>query len=311
MLALVTGGAGFIGSNLVDALVAQGDEVRVLDDLSTGYRDNVSDGVELVEASVDDGDAVAKAMVGVETVFHQAAARAVLKSVEDPLSTDSTNVHGTVTVLKAAVDAGVRRLVYASSSSIYGGVGPRPTPEAAPLLPRSPYAVSKLAAEHYCRIFFELYGLETVALRYFNVFGPRQRPDSMYAAVIPLFIAALEQGESPVVHGDGQQTRDFTYVSDTVAANLAAASAPADACAGRVFNIAAGRETALIDMLHMLERIIGRSVAPTFEPARAGDVRHSCADASLAAEHLGWRAAVSVEDGLEMTYRWFNERAQA
>src|SRR5688572_18158957 len=222
MLAVVTGGAGFIGSNLVDALLARGDTVRVIDDLSTGDAANVPDGVELVHAAIDDETAVRQAVDGAHAVFHQAAHRAVLRSVEDPLSTDRANVHGTLTVLKCSADAGVRRLVYASSSSVYGGADLRPTPESAPLVPRSPYAVTKLTGEHYCRVFSELYGLETVALRYFNVFGPRQRPDSMYAAVIPLFIEALRSGVPPIVHGDGKQSRDFTYISDVVAANVAA-----------------------------------------------------------------------------------------
>ena len=303
MRCLVTGGAGFIGSNLVDALVARGDEVRVLDDLSTGHRDNLNAKADLIEAEVSDAAAVRSAVEGCELVFHQAAHRAVLRSVEDPLATDTANVHGTLTVLEAARAAGVRRLVYASSSSVYGGADLRPTPETAPLLPRSPYAVTKLTGEHYCRVYSELHGLETVALRYFNVFGLRQRPDSMYAAVIPLFIDALRNGRRPTVHGDGQQSRDFTFIDDVVAANLAAASAPAAAASGNAYNIACGGEYTLLELLERLGEIIGVNVEPEHTEPRAGDVRHSCADVSAAARDLGWTAAVAFRDGLERTAR--------
>lgn len=302
MLVVVTGGAGFIGSNLVDALLTRGDTVRVIDDLTTGYRENVPDGVELTACSVADEDEVRKAMVGADAVFHEAAHRAVLRSVEDPLSTDTANVHGTLTVLKAALDAGVRRLVYASSSSVYGGAAERPTPESAPLLPRSPYAVTKLTGEHYCRVFAELYGLETVALRYFNVYGPRQRPDSAYAAVIPLFIDALKAGRSPEVHGDGKQSRDFTYVSDVVAANLAALDAPAERCSGKAYNIAGGSEYSLLELIEELRSIMGAvDVEPTFVAPRSGDVRHSCADVGAARTELGFMTQVAFREGLERT----------
>src|SRR5580765_2996030 len=233
---LVTGGAGFIGSHLVDALIADDADVVVLDDLETGRRDNVHPAARLAIGSVADDAAVREAMAGCDVVFHQAAHKAVLRSVEYPVATDTVTTHGTLTVLQAARDLGVRRVVHASSSSVYGGAAPLPTPETAPRRPRSPYAVSKLAAEEYCRVFMELYGLETVALRYFNVYGARQRPDATYAAVIPLFVNALLTGEAPLVHDDGLQSRDFTYVSDVVAANLAAANAAADACAGHVYN---------------------------------------------------------------------------
>jgi len=223
MNTLVTGGAGFIGSNLVDGLLAEGHAVRVLDDLTAGFGENVHPSAELVHADIADEDAVRRAVEGVEVVFHLAAHRAVLRSVEHPLATDRANTHGTLLVLKAALDAGVRRVVSSSSSSVYGGAEQLPTPESAPLVPRSPYAVTKLAGEHYCRVFTEIYGLETVSLRYFNVYGPRQRPDSAYAAVIPLFIDALRRDEPATVHGDGKQSRDFTFVTDAVAANIAAA----------------------------------------------------------------------------------------
>ncbi len=301
---LVTGGAGFIGSHLVDALVGDGHDVVVLDDLETGFRENVHPGARLTIGSVADPDAVHDAMAGCALVFHQAAHKAVLRSVEHPLPTDTVNTHGTLTVLEAARDLGVRRIVHASSSSVYGGAAPLPTPEDAPLRPRSPYAVSKLAAEEYCRVFAELYGLETVALRYFNVYGPRQRPDATYAAVIPLFTDALLNGRAPVVHGDGLQSRDFTYVSDVVDANRAAARAPADSCSGRVYNVAAGNEWTLLDILRVLGDLLETRPEPQFTDPRAGDVRHSRADAAAAARDLGFRATITLDEGLRRTVDW-------
>ena len=304
MRILVTGGAGFIGSHLVDALVEQDHEVVTLDDLETGFRANVNARARLAIGSVADDAAVREAVQGCEVVFHQAAHKAVLRSVEHPLITDTVNTHGTLTVLKAALDAGVRRFVHASSSSVYGGAAPLPTREDAPLHPRSPYAVSKLAAEEYCRVFTELYGLETVALRYFNVYGPRQRPDATYAAVIPLFTDALLNGRDPLVHGDGLQSRDFTYVSDVVAANLAAANAPAESCAGRVYNVAGGTERTLLDVLGVLAGLLGVEPHPQFAEPRAGDVRHSRADPAAAAADLGFRASIELEAGLAQTVDW-------
>jgi UDP-glucose 4-epimerase len=301
---LVTGGAGFIGSHLVDALVGDGCDVVVLDDLETGFRENVPAGARLLIGSVADAHAVRDAMAGCDLVFHQAAHKAVLRSVEHPIPTDTVNTHGTLTVLQTARDLGVRRVVHASSSSVYGGGAPRPTPEDAPLRPRSPYAVSKLAAEEYCRVFAELYGLETVALRYFNVYGPRQRPDAMYAAVIPLFVDALLHGRAPLVQGDGLQSRDFTYVSDVVDANLAAGRAPASACSGRVYNVAAGNEWSLLDILQVLGELLGAEPKPEFTDPRPGDVRHSRADAGAAERDLGFRAAVPLDDGLRRTVEW-------
>jgi UDP-glucose 4-epimerase len=309
MHALVTGGAGFIGSNLVDALVAGGHAVRVLDDLSTGYRENVNPAAELVVGEVSDWDSTRAAVEGVDAVFHQAAHRAVLRSVEHPLATDRANTHGTLTVLKAALDAGVRRVVYASSSSVYGGAEQLPTPETAPTWPRSPYAVSKLAGEHYCRVFAELYALETVSLRYFNVYGPRQRPDSAYAAVIPLFIDALRVGRPPEVHGDGLQSRDFTYVDDVVAANVAAATADGEACAGKAYNVAGGGAHSLLDLLGLLGRIIGVQPTPVHTTARPGDVRHTRADIDAAKADLGHHPEVGFEEGLRRTVAWFASRS--
>jgi UDP-glucose 4-epimerase len=311
MRALVTGGAGFIGSNLVHRLVGDGHDVRVLDDLCTGYRENLPPAVELVVGDVADVAMVRAAMDGVEVVFHQAARRSVIGSVEHPLRTDTANVHGTLTVLDVARLAGARRVVSASSSSVYGGAEQMPTPERAPLIPRSPYAVSKLAGEQYCRVYSELHGLETVSLRYFNIYGPRQRPDSAYAAVIPIFIDALANGRRPVVHGDGGQSRDFTFIDDAVAANLAAATAPAAACSGRAYNIAGGHRYTLLDLLEILGRLQGVVAEPEFTDPRAGDVRHSEADISAAAGELGYRPSVGFEAGLHATVDWFNERGGA
>ena len=309
MRALVTGGAGFIGSNLTDRLLVEGAEVRVLDNLSTGFRENIAGDAEVLEGDIRDEAAVRAAVAGIEVVFHFAAHRAVLQSVENPLSTDLANTHGTLLVLKAAHDAGVRRVVAASSSSVYGGAKQLPTPESAPLIPRSPYAVSKLAGEHYCRVWSELFGLETVALRYFNVYGPRQRPDSAYAAVIPLFINALRTGARPTVHGDGLQSRSFAYVEDVVEANLAAATAPAEACSGRAYNIAGSTSYTLRELLEELGTILGVDVDPEHTAPRAGDVRHSSADVTAAARDLGWQPKVSLADGLRRTVDWFALRA--
>jgi UDP-glucose 4-epimerase len=308
MQALITGGAGFIGSHLVDALIARGDAVRVVDDLFSGSLDNVNPKAEVVVGSVADAETVREAMRGADIVFHQAAHRAVLRSVEDPLATDTANVHGTLTVLKAAADSGVRRVVYASSSSVYGGAAQLPTPETAPTLPRSPYAVSKLTGEHYCRVFAELFGLETVALRYFNVYGPRQRPDSAYAAVIPLFIEALRRSEPPILHGDGRQSRDFTYVSDVVAANLAASSASTDAVSGRAYNVAAGAAHSLRDLLRILERILGVEAKPMQTDPRPGDVLYTRGDPVAAARDFGFTCTVDFEQGLRRTVEWFSQR---
>jgi UDP-glucose 4-epimerase len=304
MKVLVTGGAGFIGSHIVDRLVAESHEVVVLDDLNTGSRADVHSAARFVEGSVADEDVVRDAVAGCDLVFHQAAHKAVLRSVEQPLPTDTANTHGTLMVLKAALDAGVRRVVHASSSSIYGGADRVPTREDEPLRPRSPYAVTKLAAEHYCRVFTELYGLETVALRYFNVYGPRQRPDATYAAVIPLFIDALLQGRRPIVHGDGEQTRDFTYVSDVVDANLAAAVAPAERCSGGAYNIAGGASWSLLDILAILGKLLAVEPDPEFTDPRPGDVRRSQADASAAARDLDFTCAVGLDDGLARTIEW-------
>ncbi|MGQ0805915.1 MAG: NAD-dependent epimerase/dehydratase family protein [Actinomycetota bacterium] len=298
---LVTGGAGFIGSHLVDALVAAGDEVRVVDDLSSGRADNLPMGVELVTGDLADENVAGRAVADVAVVYHLGAAGSVKRSIETPRFTDRSNSHGTLTILDAARHAGVRRVVTASSSSVYGGADMRPTPESAPLVPRSPYAVSKLAGEQYCRVFTELHGLETVVLRYFNVYGPRQRPGSPYAAVVPRFVDALRRGERPTIYGDGRQSRDFTFVADTVAATMAAASAPSARCSGRVFNVAGGVERTVADLLEILCGLFGVAPEADYTDRRPGDVVHSCADISAAREALGFDPGVPLEEGLRRT----------
>lgn len=309
MNVLVTGGAGFIGSSLAHALAEDGHAVRVLDDLSSGHPDNVHPKAELLVGDVADEELAVKATADVDVVFHQAAHRAVLRSVEHPLTTDRANTHGTLTMLKAAADAGVRRFVYASSSSVYGGADVLPTTEEEPLLPRSPYAVTKLAGEHYCRVFAELYGLETVALRYFNVYGPRQRPDSAYAAVIPLFIDAMRRGEPVIVHGDGEQRRDFTYIDDVVSANRAAADAPAPACSGKAYNIAGGGTHSLLELIDLLAKLVGVQPDAVHTGPRPGDVRNTWADISAASGDLGFTPVTDFEQGLEKTLSWFASRS--
>lgn len=308
MKVVVTGGAGFIGSNLVDALTRRGDDVTVLDNLVTGYADNVIEPARLVVGDVTDEAAVAGCVEGAEVVFHLAAARSVARSVELPVETDRVNAGGTLTVLDSARRAGVRRVVTTSSSSVYGGLAAVPTPEDAPLRPRSPYAVSKMAGEHYSRVYWELFGLETVTLRPFNVFGPRQRPDSAYAAVIPIFIDALRRRRAPVVHGDGRQSRDFTYVADTVTAFVAAADAPASSCAGKVYNVAGGGEHTLMDLLDVLYDLTGVRCPPEHTEPRPGDVRRSCGAAAAAAADLGWSAQTSFKEGLARTIAWMARR---
>jgi UDP-glucose 4-epimerase len=298
MKTLVTGGAGFIGSHLADALLARGDHVRILDDLSNGRRENAPSAAELVVGSVADATVVDAAMDGIEVVFHEAALGSVARSVESPLGTDLANVHGSLTVLDAARRAGVRRVVAASSSSVYGGVAPLPSNEGYATAPRSPYAVTKVALELYCRVYAELLGLETVCLRYFNVYGPRQRSDSAYAAVVPLFIDALRTGNRPVIHGDGLQSRDFTYVGDVARANLLAAEAPAERCSGRVYNVAGSACHTVLDLLTTIGRLLGVEPDPVHTEQRAGDVRDSRADLTAAGADLGYVPTVSLEDGL-------------
>ena len=288
---LITGGAGFIGSHIVDALVERGEEVVVFDDLSNGRLENIAhhgDKVQFIKADLRDLSALQEAMQGVDFVSHQGALGSVPRSIAAPLPTHEVNATGTLNVLVAAKDAGVKRVVYASSSSVYGANPTMPKVETLPTLPISPYALSKLTAEEYCRIFTLVYGLETVALRYFNVFGPRQRPDSQYAAVIPKFIDAMRQGERPVINGDGTQSRDFTYVTNNVRANLLAFEAPAEKVAGQAFNIACNGQFSLLDLVAELNTLLGTHLEPEFRAERAGDVKHSRADVSAAADALGY-----------------------
>jgi UDP-glucose 4-epimerase len=298
---LVTGGAGFIGSYIVETLVERGESVRVLDNLSTGRLENIVpflDRVEFVEGDLRDEEVVRRAVDGVDYVLHQGAIPSVNRSVQDPIPTETANVVGTLNLLLAARDAGVRRVVYASSSSVYGDSPTLPKVETMPPRPKSPYAVSKIAMEYHCRVFTELHGLETVGLRYFNVFGPRQDPTSEYAAVIPKFITAMLRGEHPTIYGDGTQSRDFTYVSNVVAANLLATTAPG--MAGRVFNAALGARYTLLELVDTLNEILGTQIQPIFGPARPGDVKHSQADINLIRE-CGYQAQVDFRTGLGKT----------
>ncbi len=308
---LVTGGAGFIGSHLVEALVARGHSVRVLDNLSTGSRANlaaVADKIEWVPGDVIDADLVQRATRGADWVFHQAALASVPRSVADPMSTHHVCVTGTLNVLLAARDHKAKRVVYAASSSAYGNSERLPKSETDPTAPLSPYAVAKLAGEHYCAAFSEVYGLETVRLRYFNVFGPRQPPDSPYAAVIPLFIEAMLQGKSPTLHGDGLQSRDFTFIDDVVQANLLAAEAPG--VRGKVYNVACGRRATLLDLVAKINQLLGTKIAPVHTEPRAGDVRHSQADVARAQTELGYRPGVDVQEGLRRCVEYYAAEAK-
>jgi UDP-glucose 4-epimerase len=304
---LITGGAGFIGSNLARALVRDGERVRILDDLSSGAIENLAgirDRIEFVEADLRDYDAVVRAMQGVTYVSHQGALRSVERSVDDPLSSDAVNVHGTLHILMAARDTpGVKRVVYASSSSVYGENPTLPKVEDQIPAPVSPYAVSKLAAEHYCRVFSKLYGVETVSLRYFNVFGPYQSPASRYAAVIPLFMRGALQGEALEIHGDGEQSRDFTYIDNVVRANRLALTTPG--VGGEVFNVACNERHSLLDILAALERLVGHSLPRRHVASRRGDVRHTQASIDRISQRLGFKPTVGFEDGLQRTWEWF------
>jgi UDP-glucose 4-epimerase len=307
-LFLVTGGAGFIGSNIAEALVRRGDRVRVLDNLCTGKLENMAsfrDSIEFVEGDLVDAEATARAVAGVDCIFHEAALASVSLSVEAPLQTHEACVTGTVNLLDAARRAGVRRLVYAASSSAYGDQPTSAKRETDLPAPISPYGAAKLAAEIYCRSFAATFGLETVCLRYFNVFGPRQDPHSAYSAVIPLFITALLAGKRPTIYGDGGQSRDFTYIANVVQGNLLAADAPAADVNGRVINMANGRSLSLLELIAALNRQLGTDVQPIHAPPRVGDVRESMADITLARTVLGYEPAIDFEEGLRRSIDYY------
>ncbi len=303
---LVTGGAGFIGSNIVEELVRRGEKVRVLDNFATGKRENIEalrDRIELIEGDIRDYQLTRAAMQGIEVVLHQAAIPSVPRSVADPLTSNEVNVTGTLNILHAAKDAGVRRVVNASSSSVYGDSPTLPKHEGMPTDPLSPYAVSKLAAERYCSVFWNVYRLETVSLRYFNVFGPRQDPASQYSAVIPRFIKAMKNDEQPVVYGDGEQSRDFTYVANVVEANLLAAQS---GCApGVALNCACHERTTLKELVAQINSLLRKNVRPAFEAERPGDIKHSYADIALAERMLGYKPRTNFVDGLARTVDWY------
>jgi UDP-glucose 4-epimerase len=306
MKCLVTGGAGFIGSHIVEALLNRGDTVRILDNLSTGRRDTIQSfgkRIDFLEGDLRNDSDLDRAVAGCEVIFHEAALRSVPRSIDDPRATNEVNIDGTLALLMAARKAGVRRMVYASSSSAYGGQKTFPQVETMHCSPLSPYAVSKLSAELYSVVFSRTFGLETVSLRYFNVFGPRQHPDSQYAAVIPKFMQSARSGTSLEVHSDGRQSRDFTYIANVVEANLLAASKPK--VSGEVFNIANGRNYSLLDIIKVLEKLSGKTLQRHHAPARKGDVRKTWADIRKAKRLLGYKPVVGFEEGLKRTWEWF------
>ena len=307
--ALVTGGAGFIGSHLVNALVKRGQRVRVIDDFSAGSMKNLK-GVpafklEVLRGDIRDERLMRRAVKGAEVIYHQAALRSVPKSVDQPMDYHEVNVTATFQMLRLAKEAGVKRVVYASSSSVYGDKTPFPQRETLLPVPQSPYAASKMAQEVYCVMFAKLYGLETVGLRYFNVFGPRQSLENKYAVVVPKFITCLLAGEKPPIHGDGRQTRDFTYVGNVVQANLKAARAAG--VSGQVFNVASGTAYSVLDLVRLLNRELGTSIRPQMLKPRVGDVKHTWADIAKAKRLLGYRVEVPFREGLHLTTEWFRK----
>jgi nucleoside-diphosphate-sugar epimerase len=313
-LYLITGIGGFIGSSLARALLGRGERVRGVDNFATGKRDNLTDilgQIDFREASILDLDAMKSISSGVDYVLHQAAIPSVPKSVLDPIGSNQVNVDGTVNVLVAARDAKVRRVVYAASSSAYGDTPTLPKHEEMTPNPISPYAVAKLASEHYMTSFYRCYGLETVALRYFNIFGPRQDPSSPYSGVLAKFITQMLGGDQPTIFGDGEQSRDFTFIDNAVQANLLACEAPAGQAAGRVFNIATGRRVTLNEMFSALQKLTGYSGTPEYGPERGGDIKHSLADISKAEKQLGYKPKVNFEQGLRLTVDWYRQQRNA
>ncbi len=311
---LVTGAAGFIGSSLVRALLERGDEVRGVDNFSTGRRENLSEIVHRIdfrETDILDLDAMHKACEGIDFVLHQAAIPSVPKSVQDPLGSNRANVDGTVNVLVAARYAKVKRVIYAASSSVYGDKPTLPKHEGMSPDPISPYAVAKLASEYYMISFYRCYGLETVCLRYFNIFGPRQDPSSPYSGVLAKFSMQMLWGEQPTIFGDGETSRDFTFIDNAVSANLLACSAAANECAGRVFNCATGRRVTLNETFEAMKKLTGFQDSVKYEPERSGDIKHSLADISMARKHLGYKVLVNFEDGLRRTVEWYKSQAKA
>ncbi len=309
---LITGGAGFIGSNLAEALIQRGATVKILDNFSTGRLDNIkhlADKVEIINGDVRYLNTLLEATKGVDYVLHQAALPSVPRSIETPLESNDVNLNGTLNVLYAARENGVKRVVYAASSSAYGDTPTLPKVETMKPDPLSPYAVNKLAAEQYCAVFYKVYGLETVALRYFNIFGPRQDPNSYYSAVIPKFIKAYFKGEPPIIYGDGLQSRDFTYIENVVEANLKACKAPE--APGQVFNIACGERITLNELAEALRKLTGAKVEPIHGEPRPGDIKHSLADISAAREKLGYEVKVPVFEGLKLTVEWFDRHREA
>jgi nucleoside-diphosphate-sugar epimerase len=311
---LVTGAAGFIGSSLVRALLKTGAQVRGIDNFATGRRENLADvlsKIDFREADILDLNAMHDACAGIDYVLHQAAIPSVPKSLLDPLGSNRANVDGTVNVLVAARDAKVKRVVYAASSSAYGDTPTLPKYEAMPPNPISPYAVAKLASELYMLSFYRCYGLETVCLRYFNIFGPHQDPSSQYSGVLAKFSMQMLRGEQPTIFGDGETSRDFTYIDNAVSANLLACSAPAAECAGRVFNCATGRRITLNQTFEALKELTGYKGTANYGPERGGDIKHSLADISQAQKHLGYKVLVNFEDGLRRTVEWYKGQRQA
>lgn len=305
---LVTGGAGFIGSNIVARLLNLGESVRVLDNFSTGRRENLQDllnDIELIEGDIRSLSTVYRAVDGVDFVLHQAALPSVPRSIADPVTTNEVNITGTLNVLIAARDRGVKRMVYASSSSVYGNDPRQPKHEDMRPRPMSPYAISKLAGEVYCTVFTQLYGLDTVILRYFNIFGPKQDPNSQYSAVIPKFLGLILRNRRPTIYGDGKQSRDFTYVENVVLANLKACESeklPEE----RIFNCACGNQISVMDLASELSRILDKDISPIFSQPRPGDVRHSFADVSRAVHFLDYSPSVQFQEGLKRTAEWFS-----